>query len=111
MRRSKVSTTGRPRSAEGVPLQVRLPADLVERITKAAAEDDRSRNSWIARACRAALREGRTMGQECAICAAAGHATEGTVEITYDRVRDGLPERPVYACVECAAMIESTSEQ
>ena len=42
------------------------------------------------------------MDHECAICAAGGIETVGVVEIEHDPVRDGLPERVVWACAECA---------
>uniref|UniRef100_A0A6M3J3C3 Uncharacterized protein n=1 Tax=viral metagenome TaxID=1070528 RepID=A0A6M3J3C3_9ZZZZ len=48
---------------------------------------------------------------ECAICAARDlndclTPTATAVEIAYDPHRDGLRERPVYACPDCAAQME-----
>ena len=50
------------------------------------------------------------MRRECAICAAGGIKSIGTVEIPHDPVRDGLPVRVVYACEECVAQMPTVGE-
>ena len=40
----------RPRGRMSVPIPVRLPPELLERVRKAAEDDDRSLSAWIRRA-------------------------------------------------------------